>query len=693
MIPIVVITNGAEVRIHSSYDGSPVIGATLDEQRLRGILQAAANQAAFDRREAIRNLLEGSPTAWAEALRAGTQRALAELKGSMEDLTRPLCSDFRFPRGATTILGTAFAVGERVLALVGSPLSGKTNVLSELCDRSEEFELAPLYIDCVDAEDLFEEISLALSDSFGTAVRADSVLDWLRIGIGDKRGGRPRLVVILDSLIPEESDRLRKQAIKVLKNVGPNVAVLFSLTETGYEKVRQAPGRVTASKLGRDIRVVSLEELSEDEIDAASLGLYQQTRIQLPPGARFELPMRQPRTLRLMIAMDEGLRKIPEGQYARLPSIVSSGVLVQLWETTSGNGELRSDLLKLAQAYTNDLEQRAKDAELTLIGIGVGAMTQGSVEHTLGEISLERLLRQGYIKRLPLGDRVFIVPTVPELLSAALIPVLRVIIVESESQDTATKALLEYTRDLPLGDRVAAVILRRLIEEKPDLFVKIFQALMEDEPKHERMREGSYLIQLPNGETAKMVYRDNSLVIALPEGAEAVIPFDEDDDSKQLTSNLHPWNVLSHLAYEPIGIGNRSGMTLLSVRIMERLGRFRSTLKSFGGSSLENPASSYEHSLPGFGRVPCPARGIVEPIVYAMQLNIEQFGEVMDAFVEDSIRDADPALLMRLYVAASSLTEISDLETKTRSERMKKELSRALDTVFSVIHGDGEESD
>lgn len=52
----------------------------------------------------------------------------------------------------------------------------------------------------------------------------------------------------------------------------------------------------------------------------------------------------------------------------------------------------------------------------------------------------------------------------------------------------------------------------------------------------------------------------------------------------------------------------------------------------------------------------------------------------------------DPALLMRLYVAASSLDGITDADTQERATKMKRELSAALDSVFDVIHGPDEET-
>lgn len=222
----------------------------------------------------------------------------------------------------------------------------------------------------------------------------------------------------------------------------------------------------------------------------------------------------------------------------------------------------------------------------------------------------------------------------------------------------------------------------------------IFDSLMNDEPKVESTTGGNFLIQSPfGGEPAEMRHTGNSLILRLSSGKEAAFPLDDDDAPGKVMSNLHSWNILSHLAYSPIVAERENGAILLGILIMAKLGRFRSTLKDFGSARFGNPVSTYEHNLPGFGSVPCPNRGTVEPIVYAMQLAIQHIGGVMDAFVTDAIRDGDPALLMRLHVAAFSLEEISDPATKERASKMNKDTSAALDRVLRVIHDPDEEPD
>ena len=181
----------------------------------------------------------------------------------------------------------------------------------------------------------------------------------------------------------------------------------------------------------------------------------------------------------------------------------------------------------MAQAYVNDQDERTTDPKLALISMGVGTMTLRTVEKTLGEMTFERLLRQGHIKRFPLTDKILIVPTVPELLSAALISVLKKMVIDtrrSQGHEPATQQLLRYTRGLALGDRVAALLLQQLIAEEGELFPAIFDSLMNDEPKEESMTEGDFLIQSPfGGEPAEMRYTGNSLIIRFASGKEAVL--------------------------------------------------------------------------------------------------------------------------------------------------------------------------
>jgi DNA-binding phage protein len=73
-----------------------------------------------------------------------------------------------------------------------------------------------------------------------------------------------------------------------------------------------------------------------------------------------------------------------------------------------------------------------------------------------------------------------------------------------------------------------------------------------------------------------------------------------------------------------------------------------------------------------------------------MQFNIQHYRDFMDEFVEEAIEDGDPALLMRLYVAATSLEGITNSDIASRADRMTQRLHKALDSVFKRIHQNGE---
>ncbi|MHB1699886.1 MAG: hypothetical protein ACYCSN_07060 [Acidobacteriaceae bacterium] len=694
MVPIVVVTNGTTTRLYSTFDGSPIEGETLDEQKLARLLETGARRAAWSREEAVRNLIGGDPTVWASALRAETNRQLEDLEGPVEDLTRPLSKGFRLPRRATAMLAGALVLEkEPALALVGPPLSGKTNVIAELCRRSEHFKIAPLYVDCMESSDLLEEIARALTDSLGATIPRDQVYDWLRLGIGGDEEDRPRLVLILDSLFPRDSAELMKQASQLLTIAGSNFSVLYSLTDGDWDRVRSVPGRMTLSKLGRHAKPVMLYELTDDEVQTARENFYASHRVLLPNSYQCDLTMRQPHSLRLLMSMGDFLHDVPEAIARQMPPIIPVGFLQALWDRTSQVPELRADYLSLARCYIKDTPSRQNNVHLAMIGLGVGAMAFETVQAELSEDTFARLLTQGHIKRVNLLESIVIMPTVPELLSAACVSLLLPMLLERnrlEDPRAAKGALLEWTRSLALGDCVAALILVSLATQDGSLFLDIVRLLMGEEPHEEIKESGDFLLQVPGAELIEMIYDGDSIRIKLPDGTEKEMAWPEDEGPMKLMTDLHPWNILSHLSYSGIAIGPEDAPALLASSIFLLVGKFRSTLRDVGRASHVHTNVIYEHTLPGYGSVPCPSRGIVEPITYSMQFNIQHYGDFMDEFVEEAIEDGDPALLMRLYVAATSLEGITNSDIASQADRVTKSLHEALDSVFKRIHQNGE---
>jgi hypothetical protein len=143
IVPIVVVTNGIDVRLYRAYDQQRWDATGLDENNLQALLKSASKQAGMDFDRAVRTALEGSPALWHQALRKATESALAGLSAEISDLTSPLSRTFQVPRKMPVLLREILLGGARAIALVGPPLSGKTNVLAQLCQQSAETELVP----------------------------------------------------------------------------------------------------------------------------------------------------------------------------------------------------------------------------------------------------------------------------------------------------------------------------------------------------------------------------------------------------------------------------------------------------------------------------------------------------------------------------------------------------------------------
>jgi hypothetical protein len=435
-----------------------------------------------------------------------------------------------------------------------------------------------------------------------------------------------------------------------------------------------------------------LVELNDDEVETARQNFYAGYRVLLPEPYQFELTLRQPHSLRLLMSMQGGADEMPDGLVERLPPIITTDFLASLWERTSETSELRADYLSLAECYINDALPRQNNVHLSAISMGVGAVSMEAAAKLPTGV-FDRLLSQGHIKRVNLSSSVVVVPTVPELLSAACVHVVlpKVLATAQQGDVAAAKdALLRWTRGLALGDRVAAAILIELVTRDSTLFYRIFELLMADEPREEIKGHGNFLLPMPGGKIIELIYDGETMRMKLPDGTEHEMEWLDDEGPMRFISDVHAWQILSHLSYVGIAVQQEDGLVLLAPWIIMRVGRFRSTLRDVGRASLHHTSSVYEHSLPGYGTVPCPGRGIVEPITYGMQENIKNFGAVMDEVVKEAVEDGDPALLMRLYVAASSLEGIANPEIATRVERMTNEIHTSLDSVFQVIHEEDE---
>lgn len=126
--PLVVVTNGTDVRILETSTGNPWQPATGTEEAFQDLVTQASRVAGADIRHAIGTLMGTSPHVWMQAVRLVSGETIAELTASWDEPALPFAADFLAPRAATHQLWRHLVTGEKLLVLQGPPLAGKAKV-------------------------------------------------------------------------------------------------------------------------------------------------------------------------------------------------------------------------------------------------------------------------------------------------------------------------------------------------------------------------------------------------------------------------------------------------------------------------------------------------------------------------------------------------------------------------------------
>ena len=99
--PIVVVTNGTDVRILETSTGNPWKPATATEDAFKDLITQASRVAGVDIRHAIDTLMGTAPNVWMQAVRLVSTETIEELTASWDEPALPFAADFLTPRAAT----------------------------------------------------------------------------------------------------------------------------------------------------------------------------------------------------------------------------------------------------------------------------------------------------------------------------------------------------------------------------------------------------------------------------------------------------------------------------------------------------------------------------------------------------------------------------------------------------------------
>jgi hypothetical protein len=661
--PLVIVSNGETAEFYQTFNGEIWNPSNKDEEAIHSLFSHALSSAAREMEEAIRLLMGKQPYIWKALFRKYTEAALRQLTGKVNQYTHPLTTDFTIKRFLVSEIKKSITDGDTLLALVGPPLSGKTNVISQVCMANDVEDLVPIYIDAQDTSyGIFQHLANKLTREYYVKVEAAEIRYLICNGIQSMSG---RLVIIIDGWTVATSGTLKEDVEELINSLHDDlkISILLCMDDTVFQEVMNTPGRPTYSAIGRKAKVIRLNPLDDNEFDSVCCLFFEKFQSVFHLGARYNLDYRIPRLLRLIangLTQDANEAFVSEDCSKKYIPSVTSFLVFESWNRYISYPEIFGFFQDLARAYILDRHSRIDDPTLSLMSHGRGHIVRETAEKVIAYEKLNKMRAQGHIGVVsgPSG-KVLILPKIPEFLAMAASYVIATKCVEIYRQDGFDDAytfLIGQSDSFPYGDLVGARAIFEIWNKDNDLANDIIRRLIEDEPEESRLSESSRVL---------MYFEEVGKVnINFGRGT-----------NEPIIGNIQPWNILSQIASYTIRLDQRSVDTQL--RILERVGSYHRILLRPCPSSLRQNPGFHVHEMTEHGSVLCHKSGIIEPITFAMQCGFYHIPKDMLRLCLVAKKKNLFYLAHRLNIAALSVETCVERDV-TKASKVAQKLLRPI---------------
>lgn len=685
--PLVVVTNGTEVRFFETFTGEPWQPKTPSEDALKALISQASRVANADIRHAVDTLMGSSPNVWMQAVRHVSAETINELTASWDEPALPFVADFLAPRSATHQLWRSLVAGERLIVLEGPPLSGKSNVLRELCLRTKQSDsLATLYVETGVGGGMLQTLADALSRSLSWPVSPQESRDWL-IRVSHHDGAR--LVLAFDGLQATDTESVREIEDLSSGAFGPSLSVVVAMDDAVAQLVLKAPNQRSLSPLGRRSKLLHVGHLRDVEFKLAR-ALLGQRRLFLMKGADMAPEYRDLWVLRAICASGHtALDGKPETQALSLPSLLGPRLLGLVRERFAPDQELRRRFRGLARAMIADAQDVARPHEIVLQQLEMGIIRRSAVKAELDSDDLQWLVEHGFV-RPDMHDvaGATLLVRLPELLASEMAHALADELMVRAKQDLQGAAtwISGAASNLPLGEVVAAQAIVDAAKRPAGLPVGLITALVEMPPEREILDAGGhYALMLPNGDTVDIDFQLDGKGFVVIDGERHEI--DLGDEEQVTFKNIHPWLILSHVASTPFIVEGEHGAVRKDPDLLLEIGTCPIPLRGNRGPQSLRMVPTMD--MPGDVSIVHPHAGVIEPVTLGILDYLSSAEDHADNWVATAANSGSIALLSRVHMALGALAA---LETHARSEWAKKQLDTVLHPKLKEAIADADET-
>ncbi|MDY0943422.1 hypothetical protein [Priestia megaterium] len=668
MPPIVIISNGKETTFYRTFDKKEWNSDSLDEKAVQSLFTESLSCADAEIDQAVQFLLGRNQNLWEEIFRQQNEKTFSILQGDISDYTQPIISELSFPRFIVNSLNEQLEAGEQLIALVGPPLSGKTNVLYQFCNTYST-SFMPLYIDSFSIKHgIIQHITNLFSRKLFRAISNQEIRNWLLNGL--QQNVHNKVVLILDGWYEHLTEDL-DELIELMAD--GSFSIIISMDESSFSRASQQPGRPTKTLFGTHAKKVYLDLLDKKEFELVGKQIYDKRRIIFEKGVEYNTEFRHPRLLRIILSniWNEPLELNNEttDTYTKLGSVTHFHLLSNVWNEFTADVHFINDLNYLIKAYLDEDNNRGDEPSFAIMSYGRGHIKQAVAERIMGVERMNRLLIQGHIELVNGPNyETLILPKVPELLAAAgahhIASQTEGLVRRKQPIQDAYTYLLKTSQGLPYGDLVASYTLFILSDKEPNIFSDFILKLLDDQPAIESVNKGQEFIGhfLDIGEI-RLNIKGNL-------------------EDTYTISNFFPWLILSHLS--SLAIGSEEGDTDFQLGLFARVGSFSRFLRRPDIVPLEDMQGFHFHDIDGASHV-CTNMGIVEPITASLLQGFNRMPSDMLRLCHFAAENNNKSLAWRLFTAASS-TQDSAIEGVHEASLEAQQILKHVITPSIEVH-------
>jgi hypothetical protein len=677
--PLVVVTNGKDLRILASHTGEDWAPANPSQEELAKLMSAAVKTAEAGIQQAVDVLLGPTSTVWAAAIRASTALTINDLSGEWNDSLVPFVSNFLIPRNATEKLYEDIKRNKPIVILNGPPLVGKSCILRELCYKAAADDtLAILFLeaDGTAASGVIQTLANLLADTLGWSVSPEETRTWLR---RLSRGTGPMLVLAIDGVgvvrdeMRRDIEELTSEAygakLRLVLAVDDTVVPRLVLNETGRKKTR----------LGRRATEVSVGPLDDAEFEAALLHLSEDHHICFMQGCDSTPEFRIPWILRTLIANFASDPKYQSGLAPLIPSLLGLDLIRYVRKRFQSDHTLLRQFHDVALAVLLDSRDRERPISLILESMSAFVVKSKTLQNRMERVDILSLEQKGYLKPRPhaSGEHIF-VPRLPELLLSEIALILGNELKQRIVQDVkkAGDWLVAHTANLPLGDLIGAQAILDSFNTPGDLPLDFINHLLTVRPHSKEVRPGTRAaMHVPGAGMLELLFKEDKSIVAKIRGKETIIEHDANYAEYTMYADVQSWLILSYLCRYPLlaqSCKDEQIVGRIDPIVLIEVGACQMVLRRPSGNIDNNRVMT--HDLPGNVSIVCHQSGIVEPITLSILEFLGREGSRTTEWLEEILKRNSFPLLARTQIALGQLMQIDDEPTAMWAKKMLNEL-------------------